>query len=125
MLTIPDLFWTLSPEYNSEDAEVMDGLNYELADYEAAEREALLKEQREIKRSLKEMQGKTLSLQPKVYQRETPKIKSLNTGLGNATKAPSKVYTGTEMIGIGQMHKSNAVPIFRKDDAKDIASMRS
>lgn len=33
-------FWTLSPEYNSEDAEVMYDLNYELADYEAAEREA-------------------------------------------------------------------------------------
>ena len=93
-----------------------------LSKKQRAAREALLKEQREIKRSLKEMQGKTLSLQPKVYQRETPKIKSLNTGLGNATKAPSKVYTGTEMIGIGQMHKSNAVPIFRKDDAKDIES---
>ena len=27
------------------------------------------------------------------------------------TKKPEKVYTGTEIIGIGQMHKSNAVPI--------------
>ena len=39
-------------------------------------------------------------------------------------KKPEKVYTGTEIIGIGQMHKSNAVPIRRKDDAKSIANMR-
>ena len=42
----------------------------------------------------------------------------------NCTKPEPKVYTGTEIIGIGQMHKSNAVPIRRKQDAKDIASMR-
>jgi hypothetical protein len=39
-------------------------------------------------------------------------------------KKPEKVYTGTEIIGIGQMHKSNAVPIRRKEDAKSIANMR-
>ena len=39
-------------------------------------------------------------------------------------KKEEKVYTGTEIIGIGQMHKSNAVPIRRKDDAKSIANMR-
>ncbi len=39
-------------------------------------------------------------------------------------KIPEKVYTGTEIIGIGQMHKSNAVPIRRKEDAKSIANMR-
>ena len=39
-------------------------------------------------------------------------------------KKPENIYTGTEIIGIGQMHKSNAVPIRRKDDAKSIANMR-
>ena len=39
-------------------------------------------------------------------------------------KKEENVYTGTEIIGIGQMHKSNAVPIRRKDDAKSIANMR-
>ena len=39
-------------------------------------------------------------------------------------KKPEKVYTGTEIIGIGQMHKSNAVPIRRKEDAKSLANMR-
>ena len=42
----------------------------------------------------------------------------------NCPKPEPKVYTGTEIIGIGQMHKSTAVPIRRKQDAKDIASMR-
>lgn len=49
---------------------------------------------------------------------------SRDTGVGTAVKAPTKVYTGTKMIGIGTMHKSNSVPIFSDDDAKAIASMR-
>jgi len=52
-------------------------------------------------------------------------IKSLNTGHTGAVA--SKVipqYTGTKMLGIGTMHKSNAVPIFTDDEAKSISSMR-
>lgn len=49
---------------------------------------------------------------------------SRDSGGGVAVKAPDKVYTGTKMIGIGTLHKSNAVPIFSDDDAKAIASMR-
>ncbi len=33
-------------------------------------------------------------------------------------------YTGDYIIGIGQMHKSNGVPITRKEDAVAIANMR-
>lgn len=33
-------------------------------------------------------------------------------------------YTGTYIKGIGQMHKSNAVPITNKEQAIDIANMR-
>lgn len=50
-------------------------------------------------------------------------IPSRDTG-GNATLAAPKVYTGSEMIGIGQLHKSNAIPIFKKSDAEDLAKMR-
>lgn len=49
---------------------------------------------------------------------------SRDTGVGVAVKAPTKFYTGNKMIGIGTLHKSNAVPIFSDDDAKAIASMR-
>ena len=62
---------------------------------------------------------------PQPYRRDTgPKIESLNSGLGNAFKAPDKVYTGDAMIGIGQLHKSNGIPIFTQEDAKDLAKMR-
>jgi hypothetical protein len=60
------------------------------------------------------------------YVRETPKIASLNSHvIDNGTKPiHGKVYTGTKMIGIGTLHKSNAVPIFCNEDAKDQANMR-
>jgi hypothetical protein len=54
----------------------------------------------------------------------TAHLKSLNSGLGNATLAPAKVYTGTMVKGIATMHKSNAVPIFSDEQAVDIAHMR-
>jgi hypothetical protein len=56
--------------------------------------------------------------------RETVRHPSLNTGLGTATKAEPKVYTGDQMLGIATMHKSNSVPVFRKEDAVAISSMR-
>ena len=59
-----------------------------------------------------------------VFVRETRKIESLDTGLGVATKAPPKIYTGTKVKGIATMHKSNAVPVFTDEEAKDISSMR-
>lgn len=59
-----------------------------------------------------------------VYVRETQKYQSLDTGIGTATKSAPKVYTGTAMKGIATMHKSNAVPVFTDEQAKDIASMR-
>jgi hypothetical protein len=45
-----------------------------------------------------------------------------NSGVGASREV--KQYTGSEMVGIGQLHKSNAVPVFRAQDAKDLASMR-
>jgi hypothetical protein len=40
-----------------------------------------------------------------------------------AKKVPIQ-YTGTEIIGIAQMHKSNAVPIRNKKSAEEVAKMR-
>ena len=60
----------------------------------------------------------------KPARRETPKIPSLPFTGAPCTKAPDKVYTGTKIIGIGTMHKSNAVPIFSDEEAQDIAKMR-
>lgn len=68
----------------------------------------------------------TLSpLKPKIYVRETPKYDSLETIGGVATKpVMGKTYTGDKMKGIGTLHKSNAVPIFTDEEAKDQANMR-
>jgi len=51
-------------------------------------------------------------------------IPSLNTGDGIASAKKIPKYTGTKIIGIGTMHKSNAVPIFSDEQAKDISTMR-
>ncbi len=69
--------------------------------------------------------------QPLVYSlsapagRETKAIPSLGTVVTGpvTTKAPQQ-YTGSKIIGIGTLHKSNAVPIFNDQEAVDIASMR-
>ena len=54
----------------------------------------------------------------------TAHIKSLNSGLGNAALAPAKHYTGTKVLGIATMHKSNAVPVFSDTEAKEVSNMR-
>jgi len=55
---------------------------------------------------------------------DTRHIPSLDSGSGNALKKEIPTYTGDAMIGIGQLHKSNAIPIFQAEDAVDISKMR-
>ncbi len=64
---------------------------------------------------------------PKQVIRETPRYSSLATSSARSdacAKKESPKYTGTKMLGIGQLHKSNAVPVFCDQDAIDIAKMR-
>lgn len=51
---------------------------------------------------------------------------SAGVGVGNCScSAPEKkVYTGSLVKGIGQMHKSNAIPIIDEEHMKDLARMR-
>jgi hypothetical protein len=56
--------------------------------------------------------------------RETPEIRSVDTGWVACTKPQDQSYTGTKVKGIGTMHKSNAVPIFSDDEAIEISKMR-
>ncbi len=60
----------------------------------------------------------------KPFVRETKHYPSLNTGNVAATKAEPKVYTGDKVLGIATLHKSNAVPVFKKEEAVEISSMR-
>lgn len=56
--------------------------------------------------------------------RETAHIESQDTGWVTCAPVKDNTYTGTKVKGIGTMHKSNGVPIFTDDEAKDISSMR-
>ena len=51
-------------------------------------------------------------------------IPSRNTGEGIASSKQTMQYTGDKMLGIGTLHKSNAVPVFCNDEAKEMARMR-
>jgi hypothetical protein len=51
-------------------------------------------------------------------------IPSIDTGYHNTYRKPDQFYTGTNMVGIGTLHKSNAVPIFSEEEARDQATMR-
>jgi hypothetical protein len=58
---------------------------------------------------------------------QSRKLESYNSDqLYNSSMAKKKpnIYTGTEIIGIAQMHKSNAVPVRGKKQAEEIARMR-
>lgn len=47
-----------------------------------------------------------------------------NASIGVATVKETVHYTGDAMLGIAQLHKSNAVPVFSQKDAEDVAKMR-
>ena len=89
--------------------------------------------QRELQSSwekiLKKYESKTPIQKAKVkkaepFRRETPSIPSLGTYEGQCTKSDQPTYTGTQMIGIATLHKSNAVPVFSKEDAVEVSRMR-
>lgn len=44
--------------------------------------------------------------------------------VGNGFAVQPNVYTGNNLLGIAVMHKSNLVPVFNKENAAEIASMR-
>lgn len=52
------------------------------------------------------------------------KCPSLKTNESFCSKPKDKVYTGTAMIGIATMAKSNAIPVFNTDHIIEIAKMR-
>ena len=73
---------------------------------------------------------RAMAAEPLVYKLNTP-VGRTNTHhipsrvtQGHDTSSNVKVYTGTEIIGISQMAKSNAVPVFNHDHIIDIARMR-
>jgi hypothetical protein len=74
---------------------------------------------------------RALAAEPLTYKlsapvgRETKHVASRDTGHSGAVRTKGiPQYTGTKVIGIGTMHKSNAVPIFSDEEAVAISTMR-
>lgn len=105
--------------------------------FKSAEAKRLFMEQQESWEKLKKTHGAdrptmtTKGAKP-VKRNHNPRVAelralpSLDTGVTGAvtTGVEPKVYTGDKMIGIATMHKSNLVPIFNDDAAKDVSKMR-
>ena len=97
---------------------------------------------RELEASWKELQKKwevdadekrrkrAMSAEPLNYKLTTPVGRTTTTNLpsrvtpGGSTAPVHKVYTGTKVLGIATMHKSNAVPVFAQEEAIEISKMR-
>ena len=51
-------------------------------------------------------------------------IPSKVTAGGSTSLKASIMYTGTKMLGVAVLHKSNAIPVFTNDEIIDVARMR-
>ena len=60
------------------------------------------------------------------HVRQTERVNSLNSFIRGAVNmgTQKQTYTGDNMLGIAAMHKSNLVPIFTSESAKDVSTMR-
>jgi hypothetical protein len=73
---------------------------------------------------------RALEAEPLQYKLSAPPGRTTSNSIpshvtpGGSTASVHKVYTGTKVLGIGTMHKSNAVPIFSDEEAKAISTMR-
>lgn len=64
-------------------------------------------------------------LSPQVPEgRSNSHIPSLPFTAGACVKSKGNVYTGDKILGIGTLHKSNAVPVFSGEEAVEISKMR-
>lgn len=71
-------------------------------------------------------QAVELPTQAKTYVRDTgPRPNSLNSwNVGAVNTKQTQQYTGSAIVGISTLHKSNAVPVFSQREAEEIAKMR-
>ena len=95
----------------------------------------MAKVKQEHEKFLKKMGVKNVDVSGKATERianpsyagSNPVIHSIPTSdviPTNGNKKDTQKYTGTNILGIATMHKSNMVPITNKQAAKDIAKMR-
>ena len=56
--------------------------------------------------------------------RETTHVPSQDTGWVTCVKVQDHEYTGTKVVGISTLHKSNGIPVFSQEEAVEISKMR-
>lgn len=56
--------------------------------------------------------------------RDSKQYPSLNTGPAVAALKDTPKYTGSAMLGVTAMHKSNLVPVFSQEEAQEVSRMR-
>lgn len=87
-----------------------------------------LKAKWEVKDTPKRKKNTTVTLPTTgcAHIRDTgPRPASLNSWtVGAVTSKQTQQYTGTAIVGISTLHKSNAVPVFSQREAEEIAKMR-
>lgn len=70
-------------------------------------------------------QGRIKKIPSYSFRGSEHKLPSVDTNVtGAMIKQVIPVYSGTACVGISTMHKSNAVPVFSKQDILDISTMR-
>lgn len=58
------------------------------------------------------------------HRRPSPEVPSGDTYDTFVAAKREMSYTGDKLLGIATLHKSNLVPVFKQEDAEDIARMR-
>jgi len=82
----------------------------------------VVEEERKRRRA---MSAESYSPPPPAFREASlPRIPSRTTAGGSCARPADKVYTGTAVLGIAQMAKSNAVPVFSTQEIVDIGRMR-
>lgn len=81
-------------------------------------------QERKRNRALKAPAMKSYSLSYPPGREPKQHIPSRDTGVAVAARPEDKIYTGTAMLGVATMHKSNSVPVFSQEDAVEISRMR-
>lgn len=80
-----------------------------------------------IAKAIKASAGAKVSKIPKLFiptDRDPRGVSSVDSGKGDTALVERKHYTGDKVLGLSTLHKSNMVPIFNFEDARDIAKMR-
>lgn len=98
-------------------------------------RRKLTKEQREAEENFKKLlekwdklpkfaSGKPVKQIKKAVVAEVDRRLPAKFDKGVAAKREVLKYTGTKVLGVATMHKSNAVPIFSSEEAVEVSTMR-